>query len=61
MATETQLDPRPYLEVRRLWGEFARLRKERARLKTVFQHQLYGLFPELVSNWKDIFAPGASQ
>jgi transposase len=59
MVTETQLDPRPYLELRRLWSEFARLRKERARLKTLVKHQLYGLFPEIVSNWKDIFAPGA--
>lgn len=59
IVTETQLGPRPYLELRRLWGELARLRKERVRLKTLVNHQLYGLFPELVSNWKDIFAPGA--
>jgi transposase len=59
MVTETQLEPRPYFELRRLWGEFSRLRGERARLKTLVKHQLYGLFPELVSNWKDIFAPGA--
>lgn len=59
MVTETQLDPLPYLELRRLWVEFARLRRERARLKTLVKHQLYGLFPELVANWKDVFAPGA--
>jgi transposase len=59
MVTRTQLDPRPYFELRRLWGEFSRLRSERARLRTLTTHQLYGLFPELVSNWKDVFAPGA--
>lgn len=26
MVTETQLEPRPYFELRRLWGEFSRLR-----------------------------------
>jgi transposase len=59
LITKTQLDPVPYVELRRLWGEFDRLRSERARLKTVVRHQLYGLFPEVVRNWKDIFAPGA--
>ena len=58
-VTETQLNPRRYVELRRLWGEYSRLRSERARLKTLVKHQLYGAFPELVRVWKDIFCPGA--
>jgi hypothetical protein len=48
----------PYIELRRAWGEYARLRGERARLKTLLSHQLCGVFPELRSIWCDLFAPG---
>ena len=57
-VTETQLNPVGYVDLRRLWGEYSRPRSERARLKTLVKHQLYGCFPELVRVWKDIFAPG---
>jgi transposase len=59
MTTRTQLEPEPYLTLRRVWGAFQRLRKERARLKTLVSHQLYGAFPELLGVWSDVFAPGA--
>jgi len=59
VVTRTQLDPRAYLELRRMWGEYARLRSERARLKTLLTHQLYGLFPEFIGNWSDVLQPGA--
>lgn len=59
LVTETQLEAAPYVELRRAWGEYARLRDERARLKTTLSHQLYGLFPEFVGNWADVLAPGA--
>jgi transposase len=59
MVTRTQLEARPYLELRRAWGEYARLRSEKARLKTHLTHQLYGLFPEFVGNWSDVLQPGA--
>jgi transposase len=58
LVTETKLETGPYLELRRAWGEYARLREERARLKTLLSHQLYGVFPELRSVWSDLFAPG---
>jgi transposase len=45
VATQTQLEAVPYVELRRAWGEYARLRDERARLKTLLSHQLYGFFP----------------
>ncbi|MFC1660993.1 IS110 family transposase [Gemmatimonadota bacterium] len=59
IVTETQLDPPAYVELRRLWREFDRIRRERARFKTLIKHQLFGLFPELVGVWKDILGPGA--
>lgn len=59
MTTRTQLEPEAYLTLRRAWGAFQRLRKERARLKTLVSHQLYGAFPELLGVWSDVFAPGA--
>lgn len=59
VVTRTQLEPAPYVDLRRLWGEYARLRDERARLKTHLTHQLYGLFPEFVGNWADVLQPGA--
>jgi transposase len=59
MTTRTQLEPEAYLTLRRDWGAFQRLRKERARLKTLVSHQLYGAFPELLGVWSDVFAPGA--
>jgi transposase len=59
IVTETQLDPPAYVELRRLWREFDRVRRERARFKTLIKHQLFGLFPELVSVWKDVLGPGA--
>ena len=58
LITETKLEVGPYLELRRAWGEYARLREERARLKTLLSHQLYGVFPELRSVWNDLFTPG---
>ncbi len=57
--TRTQLESDPYMTLRRTWGEFTRLRLERARLKTLLTHQLYGLFPELVGEWADVLAPGS--
>jgi len=58
VVTKTQLEAPPYVELRRTWGEFDRLRRERARLKTLLKHQLYAVFPEFVRVWKDLFAPG---
>ena len=58
VVTRTQLETGPYLTLRRAWSAFARLREERARLKTLVTHQLYGAFPELIGVWRDIFAPG---
>lgn len=59
IVTRTQLESPTYVELRRTWGEYARLREERARLKTHLTQQLYGLFPEFIGNWKDVQAPGA--
>jgi transposase len=59
LVTQTQLEAGPYLAVRRAWAAYSRLRAERARLKTLVSHQVYGVFPELVGVWTDIFAPGA--
>ena len=59
LITRTQLEPEAYLVLRRAWGAFVRLRRERARLKTLVSHQLYGAFPELLGVWSDVFAPGA--
>jgi len=58
LVTETKLEGGVYLELRWAWGEYARLREERARLKTLLSHQLYGLFPEIRSVWKDLLRPG---
>ena len=41
LVTRTQLETRPYLALRRAWGEYVRLREERARLKVLVAHQLY--------------------
>ena len=46
------------MQLRRAWGEYHRLRRERARLKTLLVHQLYGVFPELVGEWHTVTAPG---
>jgi transposase len=59
MVTRTQLEARPYLALRRAWGEYRRLREERARLKVLIAHQLYGLFPEFLRVWADLLQPGA--
>lgn len=59
MTTRTQLESEAYLRLRRTWGAFLRVRQERARLKTLVSHQLYGAFPELLTVWSDVFAPGA--
>ena len=48
VVTQCQLLPANYMQLRRAWGEYHRLRRERARLKTLLVHQLYGVFPELV-------------
>ena len=50
---------RPLLALRRAWGEYRRLRDERARLKVLVAHQLYGLFPEFLRVWADLLQPGA--
>lgn len=59
LTTRTQLEAAPYMELRRAWGEYARLRDDRARLKTLLSHQLAGFFPEFLTNWTDVLAPGA--
>jgi transposase len=59
LVTRTLLERGPFLDLRRAWGEFERLRWERARLKTLLSHQLYGLFPEFLSVWSDVLQPGA--
>ena len=59
LVTRTQLEARPYLALRRAWGEYRRLREERARLKVLIAHQLYGLFPEFLRVWADLLQPGA--
>jgi transposase len=59
MVTRTQLEAGSYLALRRAWGEYRRLRDERARLKVLIAHQLYGLFPEFLCVWADLLQPGA--
>ena len=59
MVTRTRLMPGKYVELRRAFGEFDRLRFERARLKVLLKHQLYGQFPEFVGNWSKTLSPGA--
>src|SRR5258708_6803691 len=59
LVTRTQLEARPYLALRRAWGEYRRLREERARLQALVAHQLYGLFPEFLRVWADLLQPGA--
>lgn len=59
MVTKTQLESQPYVEIRRTWSEYDRMKRERAKLKTLVKHQLYGLFPEILTVWKDIFTSGA--
>src|SRR3989454_5880547 len=59
LVTRTQLEARPYLALRRAWGEYRRLREERARLKVLVAHQLYGLFPEFLRVWANLLQPGA--
>ena len=58
VVTKCQLLPARYMQLRRAWGEYQRLRCERARLKTLLVHQLYGVFPEIVGEWKTVTAPG---
>jgi transposase len=58
LVTRGSLHAPRYVTLRRAWGESVRLRDERARLKTLVKHQLYGAFPELVTVWTDIFTPG---
>jgi transposase len=58
LVTRTQLDGSKYHELRFAWGEYERLRTERARLKTLLRHQLYGLFPELLKVWSKTDTPG---
>ena len=48
LVTQTQLETRPYVALRRAWGEYAQPREERARLKVLGAHQLHGLFPEFL-------------
>ena len=40
VVTQCQLLPANYMQLRRAWGEYHRLRRERARLKTLLVHQL---------------------
>jgi transposase len=58
IVTQCQLLPDNYMQLRRAWGEYHRIRKERARLQTLLTHQLYGAFPEIVGEWKTVSAPG---
>jgi transposase len=58
VVTQCRLLPPKYMQLRRAWGEYYRLRHERARLKTLLAHQLYGVFPEIVGEWKEVAAPG---
>ena len=58
VVTQCQLLPANYMQLQRAWGEYHRLRRERARLKTLLVHQLYGVFPELVGEWHTVTAPG---
>ena len=58
VVTQCQLLPARYMQLRRAWGEYHRLRTERARLKTLLTHQLYGVFPEIVGEWQTVTAPG---
>lgn len=58
VVTQCQLLPAGYMQLRRAWGEYHRLRTARARLKTLLTHQLYGVFPEVVGEWKTVTAPG---
>ena len=59
LVTRTRLEARPYLALRRAWGEYRRPREERARLKVLVAHQLYGLFLEFLRVWADLLQPGA--
>lgn len=59
IVTETQLLPPAYVELRRAFHEYDRMRFERARLKTLLTHQIYGWFPEFHGNWAHTDAPGA--
>jgi transposase len=59
LVTQSRLHSHRYVALRRAWSEYVRLREERARLKGLVKHQLYGMFPELVKVWKNIFTPGA--
>ena len=58
VVTQCQLLPANYMQLRRACGEYHRLRRERARLKTLLVHQLYGVFPELVGEWHTVTAQG---
>ena len=60
VVTQCQLLPANYMQLRRAWGEYHRLRRERARLKTLLVHQLYGVFPELVGEWHTVTASYSS-
>ena len=59
LVTRTRLDEPKYHELRFAWREYERLRGERARLKTLLRHQLYGLFPELLKVWSKVDQPGS--
>ena len=58
VVTQCRLLPPKYMQLRRAWGEYYRLRHARAHLKTLLAHQLYGVFPEIVGEWKEVSAPG---
>ena len=58
VVTQCQLLPATYMQLRRGWGEYHRLRRARATLKTLLVHQLYGVFPELIGEWQTVTAPG---
>jgi transposase len=59
VEADAQVETHPYLAPRRAWGEYVRLREERALLKVLVAHQLYGLFPEFLRVWADLLQPGA--
>ena len=58
VVTQCQLLPATHMQLRRGWGEYHRLRRARATLKTRLVHQLYGVFPELIGAWHTVTAPG---
>jgi transposase len=58
--TKTQLETLPYVELRRTWDEFDRLRRERARLKTLLKHPLYAVFYQVTRSVRGVMRRGGA-